>query len=830
MNFRDWISLWFSRTQAKQTRENAIIVPNYRVATGEYQPENIRACIDAYLHDEDIFNAINFISNAALSQGFYVTGDEDYWNGKVVDLVEDFNRSIRWGNRRGEKGLAELLRIVTKELLYGGNTFIEMLTPLNLQLLNQVELSSIYKIYRNEVGDINQIQQLLGGRINNLDPDTIIHIPWLQVDREAYGRGLIQPLVSPRVDIRGQPIPALYRVKASLEFDIYRMIHRKGVPRSIFSFPEAGDELVQTYTQALKDPDVDASFSTNTKVNVATEQGGPAQGIANLIVFLDKRFQAGLQTPINNLLNSSGYTEACYSEDTLTLTENGWKHFWQIGENERIATFNPDTERIEFYVPEARLIYDYDGEMLHFRTANCDVLVTPGHTMYFRTRYWNKAPASYVAIKDQIYFKTNGDWPQSEGKETFTVPGVSGNGLSANQALEVEFRAEPWLRFVAYYVTEGAIRVNSQNGSLQGVSLSQKKPSTIENMRRCLKELGIPFSEYPDRRYNAIEFAVRGGKRLINAMLECGKGVANKRLPRKYIELPREQLCVLLDALLECDGTRDSRDNRFTASYFTVSEGLAQDVQEIAMRIGYDAFIHRSQDPRTDHVRMQMYRVSIHYSQRHETKLSRGFAKLESYKGKVYCFTVKNHLFLTMRNGKPTIQGNSARVAEELGGLIVKDLQLRLKHAIETELYDRIIIQAGLDPKKAKIELHWGSKTEPDYQLQDVWQFFDRKLITVSEARKILRKVGWELDDDTTLNQAMPTATVGTSQQIAIPTGTGPESPTGNGAGTAVPQVGLISPSMNPNTQANAQGLAPSQVGQEQPVNPTVLKKVGGPA
>ena len=266
--------------------------------------------IDAYTHDTDIFNAVNFISNAALSQGFYVTGDENFKNGKALDLIEDFNRTIRWGNRRGEKGLEELLRIVTKELLYGGNTFIEMLSPEKLEMLNQVQLSSIYKIYRNPQGDINKIQQLIGGRLNDLNPDTIIHIPWLQIDREPFGRGLIQPLISPKLDIKGKQIPPFYKIKGSLEYDLYRMIHRRGVPRSIFSFPEAGDELINSYHEQLKDPDVDASFATNTAVDIKSEQGGPAQGIQNLIIWLDKRFQAGLQTPVNNLLNASSFTEA----------------------------------------------------------------------------------------------------------------------------------------------------------------------------------------------------------------------------------------------------------------------------------------------------------------------------------------------------------------------------------------------------------------------------------------------------------------------------------------------------------------------------------------
>jgi hypothetical protein len=87
---------------------------------------------------------------------------KSYKSGKVVDLIEQFNRSIRWGNRRGEKGLGKLLGIITPELLYGGNTFIEMLIPNKLPMLNPAELSSIYKIYRNEAGDVSKYQQLIG--------------------------------------------------------------------------------------------------------------------------------------------------------------------------------------------------------------------------------------------------------------------------------------------------------------------------------------------------------------------------------------------------------------------------------------------------------------------------------------------------------------------------------------------------------------------------------------------------------------------------------------------------------------------------------------------
>ena len=72
----------------------------------------------------------------------------------------------------------------------------------------------------------------------------------------------------------------------------------------------------------------------------------------------------------------------------------------------------------------------------------------------------------------------------------------------------------------------------------------------------------------------------------------------------------------------------------------------------------------------------------------------------------------------------------------------------------------------------------------------------------------------------------MPTATVAKSQQVVAPI----DNTTGVASGSqgiAAPKAGLIEPVLQPQTQANAQGLAPSQLGLEQPMNPAALKKGG---
>ena len=78
------------------------------------------------------------------------------------------------------------------------------------------------------------------------------------------------------------------------------------------------------------------------------------------------------------------YTRACYSEDTETLTENGWKKYYEIEENEKIATYNPENKTLEYHKPSDPIfLYDYEGEMIRFINRNNDILVTPDHKMFF---------------------------------------------------------------------------------------------------------------------------------------------------------------------------------------------------------------------------------------------------------------------------------------------------------------------------------------------------------------------------------------------------------------------------------------------------------------
>jgi len=91
----------------------------------------------------------------------------------------------------------------------------------------------------------------------------------------------------------------------------------------------------------------------------------------------------------------------------------------------------------------------------------------------------------------------------------------------------------------------------------------------------------------------------------------------------------------------------------------------------------------------------------------------------------------------------------SANAALEIAEQRVLALQRFLKREVERHLFDRVVAQAGLDPKQAQVRLNWGMPETLDYdkltallsQLVLILRDIGPNVITPAELRKILRDV-----------------------------------------------------------------------------------------
>ncbi len=400
----------------------------------------------------------------------------------------------------------------------------------------------------------------------------------------------------------------------------------------------------------------------------------------------------------------------CYDENTEILTEKGWKLFKDLSIRDRVFTLTENNE-IELHHPTRLFEYDYDGEMIHFKSRSLDLLVTPNHRMVVDAPNGKRM---FVEAKD---FNPNthripkgGIW-EGEGKEYFVLPSIpilQGNGpeskFSAEQLtvirklknegksiyrLAKDFDCSPatvfnicndggygnrervkiksmtprlkvkmndWLKFFGFWLAEGSTdkeKIAERHG--YRVVISQVDKKKREEIKNVLKKL--PFNYYEEGTNLVI-----CNKQLWSYLRQFGNKYT-KFIPEEIKKLDKKQLKILFDWMVKGDGY--VRKTTGQINYWTSSKKLADDLQEIALKLGYLATITQMKKKISEINGRQLvsntvYVIGIQKS-RHYRLREQNVRKIR-YHGKVYCCEVKNHTVFVRRNGRVSWCGNSIGV------------------------------------------------------------------------------------------------------------------------------------------------------------------------
>jgi DNA polymerase elongation subunit (family B) len=337
---------------------------------------------------------------------------------------------------------------------------------------------------------------------------------------------------------------------------------------------------------------------------------------------------------------------ACVDGDTEVLTNVGWLNIKEITDDHKVASLNVETGDIEFVQIEHYHKYWYEGEMYKCDKQNVKFLITPNHRIvfnkhtdksdtYFDTKYETleiqELAAKYKSHPLSLPSSAFKNW---EGEHYNTID-VGGHIVGGND----------FFRFVGLWLADGHIG----NGYL---SISQCRLHTIDAVDT------IVTAFYHSSRHNVYS---KGYGRLDEHRYTIGNVnifrwfrdifgkclAGNKYIPRWMLNASKENLAALWEGLYLGDGTAGRGNSKI---YTTTSKQLADDVQELLLKLGYHANCRRGANG--------CYGISL--NTRHTKNILRGFyLTTEKYNDYVYCLTTKYENFVMRRNGITHVTGNS---------------------------------------------------------------------------------------------------------------------------------------------------------------------------
>jgi hypothetical protein len=410
----------------------------------------------------------------------------------------------------------------------------------------------------------------------------------------------------------------------------------------------------------------------------------------------------------------------CHDEETEVLTDQGFKKFDEVIEfseamdgtynvpcvsnvvprpGYKIACFNSDNEQLEYHAPTAAHVYNYNGEMYCFQNDKVDIKVTPNHKMWVQRKRFkgtSKARTSHW-----------GEWEKIEAKDLKFFDrrlrgAIEWKGDDSVKFVDVigkKIPIELYLEFLGYVLSEGCVFGNNGHWMVSICQTTTNKGGTTNEhytvMRECIEKFAkllnskcYTYIKPQIDNYQELWTGKIFSKKLYNFFKEevgneNGTKSYHKSVPRWILNLSPRLLNILLEALVRGDGSKNNRKinkDIIGYSYYSTSKQLTDDVYEIVYKCGNvptmfkrDSYNYLYKYGTVDIPRRILYTIMWSnsnvgrfpllnkYCVDPRTKEKTNLVSQKYYNGKVWCFTVPTGLFVTRRNGKITIQGNSSQ-------------------------------------------------------------------------------------------------------------------------------------------------------------------------
>jgi len=587
---------------------------------------------------------------------------------------------------------AELIRRIASSLVRKSNAFLVKVRDVDasggsVRVDNGKKLKPIaayfplppetVEIETDGSGKPMRYRQRLPNGINiEFAPQDIVHFTFDRKEGFLFGTPTLTPVID---DIR-----ALRRIEENVELLVYKHLfpmfqYIVGTEQLPAGLTEDGLREIDVAKQMIQYMPSEGGIVTpeRHKIEMIGAEGKALRAEAYLEHF-KRRVFAGLG------MSAVDYGEGdCYSSDTETLTETGWKLHTDIDHTkDKIATFNSSTNKIEFSIPNSKYEGRYIGDMVNFKGKFFDISVTPKHDMWVKNRHnkalgWHKVKARELlagryqefCILDRVNSHEFGNQTQIKIPKAPTKNGRTGRPAKDLSVLDTGDFCE----FLGHYISEGCLDKYNATKNAYRILITQNTGKKLNKIIENLDRLKFSYSVKKGHGGTSQTVVIYSKDLYFYLDQYVGNGAINKNIPMEQIKIfPLNAHERLLEGLILGDGSVRSTGS----TYYTRSKQLADDVNRLGFLLGYSTVIKLTPQTKKAFGIEPIYKISLNKGRSHRYVKLNQISK-QHYDGPIYCYNVPNHLFATRHNGYITIQGNSSNraTADNMSRALVDDVK-----------------------------------------------------------------------------------------------------------------------------------------------------------
>lgn len=363
------------------------------------------------------------------------------------------------------------------------------------------------------------------------------------------------------------------------------------------------------------------------------------------------------------------YPGACFPiRDTEFLTIEGFKKLDEIKEGDLAATFNLESEELEYKPVKSVIRYFYEGEMHLYKNNHIDHFSTPDHNLLVNRKKgslrWNELipskDARMLGWKDQFHLTSR--WRGSEEK-FLHIAGKS-------------FDSENFSEFLGWFLSEGNVtpRRKTSSGKTNStiISIAQEKPENRILIKECLEKT-FPENKAYECAGGIKIILDRSFDKFVIWLKSLGNRSYEKFIPENVKALNKQCLEKFLVSYIRGDGygerflSEDILRGKGSLCICTASKRMADDLCEIVLKCGFNPSlsvkdwrgrIAKKKNGKSVETKTIIYRIRV-CKWKTVKHINKFFTKIESWKGDVGCLEMeRNSTIFIRRNGRMMWTGN----------------------------------------------------------------------------------------------------------------------------------------------------------------------------